>query len=210
MRFESKASIRVAWLAALASVACWLAITSSAHAERALCFEVAGVVRSTDLIHVSAPEATRTAMPGGEAEVSAGIPRSSLRAVLGGGIGGSWYFEEGPGYHARVSYTEWRGHVGVQATPLRSTHADLEVAALVEYGELRSWLENLYVSRSGPRAYYVGGGLKLRAVGRPLWQLRPTLGMQADVFRAHGDETSSATKYAWIGEALTLSLGIRY
>jgi len=192
-----------------------LLVSSAATAEavndsRPFNVELSANARSTDLARVSGSEPQRTAMPGGEAEISIAIPRSGVEFLLGGGVGGSWYFEEGPGYHARTSYTEWRGHAGIQASPLQGAHSALEVAVLAEYGELRSWLENLYVSQSGPRAYYVGGGLKLRAVGRPIWQLRPTVALQADVYRAHGDNTLSATKYAWIGEALTLSLGIRY
>ena len=171
---------------------------------------ISAVARSVDLVRVTGTEPDRVAMPGVEGELSIEIPRSGLAAVLGGGIGGSWYFEEGPGYRARSSYTEWRGHAGAEGTPLRGTYGSLRVAALAEYGELRSWLENQVVSRSGPRAYYLGGGLRLRAVGRERWQLRPTAGLQAEVYRAHGDDTSTARKYAWIGSALTLSLGLQY
>jgi len=173
-------------------------------------FEVAAVARSTDAIRVTGAEPARIAVPGAEAELTVAAPRSAFGLLVGGGVGGSWYFEEGTGYHARTSYTEWRGHAGIVAAPLRSNGVAFEVAALAEYGELRSWLENANVSQSGPRGYFVGGGLKLRAVGRPLWQLRPTLGLQADVFRAHADDPESAARYAWIGTGASMFVGLRY
>ena len=204
MRFALGSSIL--WL----GVAGMLAPSSASSAPLAVHFEVAAVARSIDLVRISGMEPDRAAMPGVEAELSAAIPRSGLDLLIGGGIGGSWYYQKGPNYNLRTSYTEFRGQMGVQTTPLRSTHADLEVAALAEYGELRSWLEDIYFSGSGPRSHYVGGGLRVRAVGQPIWQLRPTVGFQADLYHARGEQSVIATKYSWLGEALTLSLGVRY
>ena len=81
--------------------------------------------------------------------------------TLAGQVGGSWLDFNGFAVSGKIVDANWSGRVGVDRLILAGGGATLFIGIGLEYGEARSWLDNLTISQEGPHNYAVGGSARV-------------------------------------------------
>ncbi len=131
-------------------------------------------------------------------------------ANLTGHIGGSWFDFNGFAVSGKIVDANWAVRAGVdRLIPLAGGSA-LLFGTGFEYGEARSWLDNLTISQQGPHNYLVGGSARVGISSPPCGRLMLYGEALQTFYKAHASDGASGTKYNWLGRSFTGAIGMRF
>lgn len=130
-------------------------------------------------------------------------------ATLAGQAGGSWLDFNGFAVSGRIVDASWTARAGVDRLIPAGGGSLLFVGIGLEYGEARSWLDNLTISQEGPHNYMVGGSARV-GISSPLVGWVQFYGeLLQSFYRGHARDGSSGSEYNWLGRSLTGAAGVK-
>ena len=131
-------------------------------------------------------------------------------ASLAGQVGGSWFDFNGFAVSGKIVDSNWGVRAGVDRLIHAGGASTLSIGIGLEYGEARSWLDNLTISQEGPHNYLVGGSARV-GVSTPLLARFQVYGeLLQSFYRAHARDGTSRNEYNWLGRSLTGGVGVRF
>jgi hypothetical protein len=125
-------------------------------------------------------------------------------------VGGSWFDFNGFAVSGKIVDASWSGRVGVDRLVPAGGGATLWVGLGLEYGEARSWLDNLTISQEGPHNYAVGGSARFGVSSPALGRVQLYGELLPSFYRGHARDGTSGTEYNWLGRSLTGAIGVRF
>jgi len=128
---------------------------------------------------------------------------------LAGRFSGAWYDFSDPAVAGNIKEVSWTIRLGLDRTIVSAGRLSLSVGLGAEYGEARSWLHNLSGTFEGPRAFEAGGSARLIAAMPVSSKTQFVLQLAQSAYRAHARDASKLSDYNWLGQSLSLALGMR-
>lgn len=135
---------------------------------------------------------------------------SPVSRLLAGQVGGSWSDFNGFAVSGKIVDASWSLRAGLDRLIPVGRGGTLFAGIGLEYGESRSWLDNLTISQQGPHNYNFGGSARI-GVSSPFVARFQVYGEVLESFyRAHARDGTSGNQYNWLGRSLTGAFGVRF
>lgn len=131
-------------------------------------------------------------------------------ATVTGYVGGAWFDFNGFAVSGKIVDASWSARAGVDRVISVGGGSTLSIGVGFEYGEARSWLDNLTISQAGPHNYTTGGSTRVAIVSPRLARFQIYGELLQSFYRAHARDGTSWNKYNWLGGSLTGGVGVRF
>lgn len=131
-------------------------------------------------------------------------------ASLAGQVGGSWFDFNGFAVSGRIVDASWGVRAGVDRLIPIGGAPRLSIGIGLEYGEARSWLDNLTISQKGPHNYTVGGSGRVGISSPFLARFQVYGELLQSYYRGHARDEISGSSYNWLGRSFTGAVGVRF
>jgi hypothetical protein len=131
-------------------------------------------------------------------------------ATFAGQIGGSWLDFNGFAVSGKIVDASWTCRAGVDRLIPAGHGALLFVGIGLEYGEARSWLDNLTISQEGPHNYVGGGSARIGIASPFVGRVQAYGELLQSFYRGHARDGVSGIKYNWLGRSLSGAVGVRF
>jgi hypothetical protein len=130
--------------------------------------------------------------------------------TFAGQVGGSWFDFNGFAVSGKIVDASWSARAGVDRLIPAGGRATLFTGVGLEYGEARSWLDNLTISQAGPHNYAVGGSARVGISSSLLGRVQVYGELLQSFYRGHARDGTSGSKYNWLGRSLTGAVGVKF
>jgi hypothetical protein len=130
-------------------------------------------------------------------------------ATIAGQVGGSWFDFNGFAVSGKIVDASWSVRTGVDRL-IPAGGATLAVGIGLEYGEARSWLDNLVISQEGPHNYTLGGSARVGISSPFLGRVQAYGELLSSFYRGRAQDRTSGNTYHWLGRSLTGAIGMRF
>lgn len=130
--------------------------------------------------------------------------------AVSGHIGGAGFDFNGPLVSGRIRDQAWSARLGIERlVPIGTKHHAL-VGLGADYGEGRSWLDNLVMSDEGPHSFTWGGSAMLGFATSIAPRCYAYAQLIQGVHQAHAKDPPLGTKYNWVGRSLSGVIGLKF
>lgn len=146
---------------------------------------------------------------GGEIEIQ-WFAAKPIAVGVSGRLGGSRFRFLGPTIDGKVEEISWGIRAGIDVVLAASREWEVLAGGGYEYGEARSWLENVVAGDEGPRAFMPGGDVRLRASRRVMRRVWLNATLRQGLFFAHARHPGLLTDFSWLSRSFSSSIGLSW